>query len=278
MGLRIYKPTSPARRQTSVDDFKDVTAKRSLKGKLTMKSRSTNGRNNQGKITVRHRGGGAKKFYRQIDFKQDKFDVAGVITAIEYDPNRTGRIAVVTYTDGDKRYILVPDGLTVGSKIISSHQAIKPEIGSRLPIEFIPVGSLIYNIELTPGQGGEIVRSAGTAAQLMAIEGQFAQLKLPSSEIRLLPKECLATVGQTSVIYHRQIRLGRAGRRRHQGWRPSVRGKAMNPVDHPHGGGEGHNPIGMKHPKTPWGKPALGVRTRKTGKYSDRLIVSRRKK
>jgi len=276
MSLRIYKPTSPARRQTSVERFDNVTTKRALKNKLFTK-KGKGGRNSQGKITVRHQGGGVKRFYRQIDFKQDKFDVVARVTGIEYDPNRSVRIAVLTYADGEKRYILLPEGLTVGSTVLSSLHAIKPEIGHRMPLELIPVGMMVHNIELNPGKGGAIVRSAGTAAQLMAVEGAYAQIKLPSSEVRLISKVCLATIGQLSGSHHRQVRLGKAGRKRHMGIRPTVRGKAMNPVDHPHGGGEGHNPIGLKHPKTPWGKPALGVRTRAAGKYSNNLIVRRRK-
>jgi large subunit ribosomal protein L2 len=277
MGLRIYKPTTAARRQTSVDDFSDVTSKRSLKSKIVIKKKNA-GRNNQGKITMRHQGGGVKRFLRAVDFKQDKFDLPGRIVAIEYDPNRSTRLAVVNYPDGEKRYIISPEGLTVGNQVISSQKAIKPEIGNRMPLEYIPVGMMVHNIELVPGKGGELVRSAGGGAQLMAVEGKFAQLKMPSSEVRLVPKICLATVGQLSVLYHRHIRLGKAGRVRHMGIRPTVRGKAMNPVDHPHGGGEGHNPIGMRRPKTPWGKPALGVRTRKPGRSSDHLIVRRRNK
>lgn len=276
MGIRVYKPTTPARRRTSVDDFKDITAKRSLKNKLKSKKR-TGGRNSQGKITIRHRGGGEKRYYRQVDFKQNKFGIKGKITEIEYDPNRSTRIAVVTYSDGEKIYILMPEGLKIGDMIMSSQEAGKPELGNRMPLEFIPIGMTVHNVELTPGKGGELVRSAGTGAQLMAIEGKFAQLKIPSGEIRLVSKNCFATIGQLSTGYHRHIRIGKAGRKRHMGIRPTVRGKAMNPVDHPHGGGEGGSPIGMKHPKTPWGKPALGVRTRKKGKFSDKLIIKRRK-
>ncbi len=276
MGLRVYKPTTPARRHTSVDDYKDVTSKRSLKSKLKIKKK-TGGRNSTGKITVRYRGGGNKQYYRQVDFKQNKFDIEGKIAEIEYDPNRSARLAVVTYVDGEKRYILLADGLEIGSKILSSEKAIKPEVGNRMPLEFIPVGMTVHNIELSPGKGGGIVRSAGTGAQLMGVEGKFAQLKLPSTEIRLVLKSCLATIGQLSAAYHRHLRVGKAGRKRHMGIRPTVRGKAMNPVDHPHGGGEGNTPIGLKHPKTPWGKPALGARTRKSKKASDKLIIKRRK-
>ncbi|MFA5358781.1 MAG: 50S ribosomal protein L2 [Patescibacteria group bacterium] len=278
MEIKLYKPTTPARRRTSVDDFSDITSKRSLKNRIQIK-KSQGGRNNTGKITVRHRGGGAKNFYRQVDFKQDKFDIQAKLIAVEYDPNRSVRIGVLAYADGEKRYILLPEGVKVGQVVTSSKKAIKPEIGNRMPLEFIPVGMFVHNVELTPGKGGEIVRSAGTSAQFMALEeGGLAQLRLPSGEIRAVTKECLATIGQLSGQQHRHIRIGKAGRRRHMGFRPSVRGKAMNPVDHPHGGGEGHNPIGLKHPKTPWGKPARGVKTRKHGKYSDKLIIQRRKK
>ncbi len=275
MSLKVYKPTTPARRRTSVERSDDITAQRSLKRKLTTRKR-TGGRNNQGKITVRHRGGGAKRFLREVDFTRNKFDIPAKLTTIEYDPNRNVRIAVATYADGEKRYVLVPEGLKVGSKIISSQKGVKPEVGSRMPLEFIPVGMTVYNIELTPGKGGAIVRSAGTAAQLMAVEGKFAQLRLPSGEVRLVPKSCLATIGQLGQQQHQRVRVGKAGRKRHMGIRPTVRGKVMNPVDHPHGGGEGSNPIGLKHPKTPWGKPALGVKTRKKNKPSDKLIVRSR--
>lgn len=274
--LRLYKPTTPARRHASVADFSHITSKASLKKQLRA-AKKTGGRNHHGRITVRHQGGGAKRFLRAVDFKQDKFDIVGKVTGIEYDPNRSVDLAVVTYTDGDKRYLLLPENVTVGSVMLSSRQGIKPEPGNRMPLEHMPLGVIVHNIELKPGKGGAIVRSAGTAAQVMAVEGAYAQLRLPSGEVRLVPKECAATIGQLSGQQHIHIRYGKAGRMRHRGIRPSVRGKAMNPVDHPHGGGEGHNPIGMKAPKTPWGKPALGVLTRRPKKYSDALIVARRK-
>ncbi|MFA5075814.1 MAG: 50S ribosomal protein L2 [Patescibacteria group bacterium] len=277
MALRIYKPTSPARRQTSVDTFSDVTVKRSLRPRTKI-NRKNAGRNNTGKITVRHQGGGTRRYYREIDFKRDKFDIEGRLSTIEYDPNRSTRIGAIFYKDGEKRYILVPQGLKIGDLVISSKKAIKPEIGYCMPLEFIPVGLMVHNIELNPGQGGGLARSAGSYAQLMGVEGAYAQLKLPSSEVRLVTKECLATVGTLSNPDHRHVRLGKAGRKRLMGIRPSVRGKAMNPVDHPHGGGEGLSPIGLKHPKTPWGKPALGHTTRKVNRRSTRLILKRRKK
>lgn len=275
MALRLYRPTTPSRRHTSVDDFSALTSRRSLKRLTTTKKRQ-GGRNNQGKITVRHQGGGAKRFLRKIDFRQDKFDIPAKLVALEYDPNRSVRIAVVQYTDGDKRYALLTEGLGIGAMIMSSQKAIKPEIGNRMPLEFIPVGMGVNSVELAPGRGAEMVRSAGNVAAIMAIEGAYAQLKLPSGEVRLVPKECSATIGQLSGQHQRHLRLGKAGRKRHMGIRPSVRGKAMNPVDHPHGGGEGHNPIGMAHPKTPWGKPALGVKTRKPKKQSNAFIVHHR--
>jgi len=234
------------------------------------------GRNNQGKITIRHRGGGVKRHYRVVDFKQQKFDIPGKVISIEYDPNRNARIMLVSYRDGEKCYALAYDGVKVGAQILSSQEKIAPKTGSRMPLAFIPVGMAVHNVELTKGRGGAMVRSAGSSAQLMGIEGKFAQLKLPSGEIRLVHKVCLATIGVVSNPEHKNIRWGKAGRMRHKGIRPTVRGKAMNPVDHPHGGGEGSNPIGLKGPKTPWGKYALGVRTRKNKKYSHHYIIQRR--
>lgn len=275
MPLRLYRPTTPARRHTSVDDFSDITSRRSLK-RLTRTKKRQGGRNNQGKITVRHQGGGAKQYLRQIDFRQDKFDIPAKLVAIEYDPTRSVRIAVAQYTDGDKRYVLLTEGLGVGATIMASQKAIKPEVGNRMPLAFIPVGMGVHSIEFAPGRGAEMVRSAGNVAQIMAVEGAYAQLRLPSGEVRLVPKEAAATVGQLAGQHRQHLRIGKAGRNRHRGIRPSVRGKAMNPVDHPHGGGEGHNPIGMPHPKTPWGKPALGVKTRQPKKQSDTFILRRR--
>ncbi len=277
MGIKKYKPTTPGRRVSSVQTFDDITKKRPEKS-LTIIKKRTGGRNNQGKITVRHRGGGTKRFIRVIDFKQNKFGVEGEVKAIEYDPNRGARIALVEYADKEKRYIIAPLGLKVGAKIIASQEAGEVKVGNRMPLAYIPSGTAIYNIELKPGKGGQIARGAGTMARLMAIEGKYAQLKMPSGEIRLVLKECLATIGQVSNPDYRLIRWGKAGRKRYLGFRPTVRGKAMNPVDHPHGGGEGGAPIGLKHPKTPWGRPALGVKTRKKNKPSDRLILQRRKK
>jgi len=245
--------------------------------KLRKAKKNTGGRNSQGRISVRHRGGGAKRQVRIVDFKRDKFDVPAKITSVEYDPNRSANIALLNYADGDKRYILAPANLKKGEEVLSSRKRIEIKPGNSMPLEYITVGSLIHNIELTPGKGAEIVRSAGGWAKLMAVEGKYAQIKLPSSEIRLVPKQCLATIGQVSNPEHIRIKIGKAGRKRHMGIRPTVRGKSMNPVDHPHGGGEGGCPIGMKHPKTPWGKPAFGVMTRKKNRTSDRLIISRRK-
>jgi len=276
MGIKVYKPISNARRKMSVDDFSDITKTTPEKSLIVIKKRS-GGRNVNGRITVRHRGGGAKRFIRIIDFKRNKFDIPGKVASIEYDPNRNARIALINYADGEKRYIVAPAQLKVGSQIISSKKPVEIEPGNATVIENIPIGMMIYNIELMPGKGGQIVRSAGAQAKLMAVEGKYAQVKLPSSEIRLVPKEVMAVIGQVSNAEIMHVKIGKAGRKRHMGFRPTVRGKAMNPVDHPHGGGEGACPIGMKHPKTPWGKPALGVRTRTT-KASDRLIIKRRKK
>jgi large subunit ribosomal protein L2 len=275
MPIKIYKPTSPGRRNSSVDAFEDITKTRPEKSLIVIR-KSHGGRNAQGKITVRHRGGGVKKYYRLIDFKQDKFDSPAKVLAIEYDPNRGARIALVGYSDGEKRYIIAPVDLKVGEEILSSMSKAEIKVGNRMPLEHIPVGRMVYNIELTPGKGGEIVRSAGVGAEIVAIEGDYVTIKLPSGEIRKVPKSCLASIGQVSNPDYMHIRWGKAGRVRHLGFRPSVRGKAMNPVDHPHGGGEGNQPIGLKHPKTPWGKPALGVKTRKN-KASAKLIIQRRK-
>jgi len=278
MAIKQYKPNRSGRREASVDDFADLSGVRPEKKLLKIKKR-TGGRNVTGKITVRHIGGGAKKFIRVIDFKRDKFDMPAVVKTIEYDPNRNARLALVLYQDGEKRYIVAPTELKVGDQIISSKgKQAKVNPGNALTLENIPVGSFIYNIELTPGKGGQIVRSAGASAQLMAVEGDYATLKLPSGEIRKILKTCLATLGLASNPEHMTIRWGKAGRKRHLGIRPTVRGKVQNPVDHPHGGGEGKHPIGLKYPKTPWGKHALGVKTRKPKKYSDQLILQRRKK
>jgi len=278
MGVKIYKPTTNGRRRSSVDTFEDLTAFKPLKS-LRIRKYKTGGRNNTGKITVRHIGGGAKQFIRQIDFKRDKYGVPGLVATIEYDPIRTARIALVQYSDGEKRYIVAPQTLKVGDTVVSSNkERVNISVGNTMPLEVIPVGSFIYNIELMPGKGGQAVRSAGNSAQLMAVEGRHATIKMPSGEMRRVLKECLATIGSVSNPDQMNIRYGKAGRMRHLGIRPRVRGKAMNPVDHPHGGGEGHNPIGMKHPKTKWGKPAYGVKTRKKHKQSDILIIATRKK
>jgi large subunit ribosomal protein L2 len=275
MGVKRYKPTTPGRRISSVDDFSDVT-KSSPEKKLTIKKNRKAGRT-KGKITVRHRGGGAKRRIRLVDFKRDKFDVPAKVAAIEYDPNRGARLALLYYADGEKRYMVAPMGLKVGDEIVSSHRRGEIQTGNRFRLEHIPIGMEIYNIELKPGKGGQMVRGAGTFAQLMAVEGSYATVRLPSGEVRMVLKDCMATLGHTSNPDRRLIRWGKAGRTRHRGWRPTVRGKAMNPVDHPHGGGEGRNPIGLKQPKTPTGKPALGVKTRRKN-ASTKLIIKRRKK
>jgi len=278
MAIKKYKPITSGRRRSGVISSADITVKKPLKKLAKIKKRS-GGRNVSGKITVRHRGGGAKRYIRLIDFKRDKFDVPAMVKTIEYDPNRNCRIALLAYKDGEKRYIIVPNDLKVGDEVVSSKEKkieIKP--GNAMPLKDIPEGSMIYNIELTPGKGGQLVRSAGNSAQLMAVEGEYATIKLPSGEVRKIIKNNMATLGSVSNPEFMTIRWGKAGRKRHLGIRPTVRGKAMNPVDHPHGGGEGRQPIGLKYPKTPWGKHALGVKTRKAKKYSDKLIIQRRKK
>ncbi len=275
MALKIYRPTSPGRRGMSGYTFDEITKDKPEKSLLLpLKKRA--GRNNRGKITVRHRGGGEKRRLRIIDFKRDKIDIPGRVAAIEYDPNRSARIALIFYVDGEKRYILAPVGLNVDDMIMSGNNAeIKP--GNTLPLKQMPSGTEIHNIEMVPGKGGQMVRSAGASAQLMAKEGNYVLLRLPSGELRRVRSECMATIGQIGNIEHQNINLGKAGRKRHLGWRPTVRGSAMTPRDHPHGGGEGRSPIGMPGPKTPWGKPALGYKTRKP-KASDRMIVKRRVK
>ncbi len=275
MPIKLYKPTTPSRRKATVLDRKILTQKEPEKS-LTFGKKSKAGRS-KGKITVRHRGGGAKRLYRKIDFRQDKFDIKGKIKSIEYDPNRSAFIALVVYPDGEKRYILAQEGLKVGDEILSSKSKIEIKVGNRMPLKFIPSGTIVSNVELFKGKGGEIARSAGSGAIVMGNEKGYTQLKLPSGEIRLIDEDCLASIGQMSNVDHWLIRWGKAGRKRKLGIRPSVRGKAMNPIDHPHGGGEGHTPIGLVHPKTLWGKPALGVKTRKKKKWSDRFIIKRRK-
>ncbi len=273
MALKVYRPTSPGRRGMTGASFEEITKDKPEKSLLLpLKKRA--GRNNQGRITVRHRGGGAKRNLRIIDFKRDKFGVPGRVAAIEYDPNRSARIALIYYADGDKRYILAPLGLDVGNVIKAGSDAeIKP--GNNLLLKLIPSGTQIHNIELQKGKGGQLVRSAGMAAQIVAKEGQYALIRLPSGETRRVHSDCSATIGQVGNVEHQGIKLGKAGRKRWLGWRPTVRGSAMSPRDHPHGGGEGRSPIGMPGPKTPWGKPALGYKTRKR-KASDKMIVKRR--
>lgn len=272
MPVKVYNPTSPGRRDMSVSTFDEVTRTKPERS-LTTKLNARAGRNNGGRITVRHRGGGHKRRYRIIDFRRDKFGVAGKVDSIEYDPNRSARIALIVYSDGEKRYIIAPVGLGVGDEVNSGPEAeIRP--GNALPIRNIPLGTLIHNIELYPGRGGQLVRSAGNSAQLMAKEGLMAQVRLPSGEVRYIDMNCIATVGQVSNPDHGNITIGKAGRKRWMGKRPSVRGVAMDPSSHPHGGGEGRSPVGMPGPKTPWGKPALGKRTRRN-KRTERFIVRR---
>ncbi|MBE9513009.1 MAG: 50S ribosomal protein L2 [Chloroflexi bacterium] len=275
MALKVHRPTSPGRRGMSTATFEEITKSKPEKSLLLpLKKRA--GRNSQGRITVRHRGRGAKRRLRIIDFKRDKFGIPGKVAAIEYDPNRSAYIALIYYADGEKRYILAPVGLGVGDTIMSGSDAeVKP--GNTLPLKLIPTGSQIHNIELERGRGGQLVRGAGTAAQFMVKEGEYALVRLPSGEIRRIRNECLATIGQVGNIDQQSIKLGKAGRKRWLGWRPTVRGSAMSPRDHPHGGGEGRSPVGMPGPKTPWGKPALGYRTRKP-KASDKMIIKRRGK
>lgn len=274
MPVRVLKPTSPGRRQAVVPTFEEITKEEPEK-RLVVPRKRQSGRNNRGVITVRHRGGGAKKLYRLIDFKRDKRDVPARVAAIEYDPNRSARIALLHYADGEKRYILAPVGLRVGDTVMAGEKAeVRP--GNALPLRNIPVGTQIHNIEIVPGRGGQMVRSAGAAAQLMAKEGSTALVRLPSGEMRLFNLACYATVGQVGNIEHSLVKLGKAGANRRRGRRPTVRGSAMSPREHPHGGGEGKAPIGLPGPKTPWGKPALGAKTRKPQKRN-RFIVRRRK-
>lgn len=276
MPIKVFKPTSPGRRDMSGQTFEEITHTTPVKS-LTVGLRKHGGRNSRGKITVRHRGGGHRRRYRQIDFRRDKFDVPATIRSIEYDPNRSARIALVVYADGEKRYIIAPLGLKVGDTVISAKQSeIRP--GNTLPLRSIPQGTMIHNIELQAGRGGQLARSAGTSAQLLTKEGEeYAIIRLPSGEERFIRQECLATIGQVGNIEHGNVKLGKAGRKRYLGIRPTVRGSAMNPNDHPHGGGEGRSPIGMPGPKTPWGQPALGKRTRRN-KSTDKYIFRRRSK
>jgi len=275
VALKVYRPTSPGRRGMTGSTFEEITKSEPEKS-LLLPLKKKAGRNSQGRITVRHRGGGAKRRLRILDFKRDKVGVPGRVAAIEYDPNRSANIALIYYADGEKRYILAPLGVNVGDSIKSGEGA-ELKVGNTLPLKLIPSGTLIHNIELNRGRGGQLVRSAGAAAQLLVKEGEYALVRLPSGEVRRIRSECLATIGQVGNVDHQNIKLGKAGRKRWLGWRPTVRGSAMNPCDHPHGGGEGRSPIGKPGPKTPWGKPALGYRTRKA-KASDKMIVKRRGK
>jgi large subunit ribosomal protein L2 len=275
MGTRSFRPYTPGIRQATVSDFSEITKDKPEKS-LTKHIHRAKGRNNRGVITSRRRGGGHKRLYRQIDFRRDKHNINAEVIAIEYDPNRNARIALVQYEDGEKRYIIAPLGLKVGTKIVSGADA-PIEVGNALPLSNIPLGETIHNIELKAGKGGQIVRAAGAAARVMAKEGNYVTIGLPSKEVRMVRKECYATIGQVGNVEARNLKLGKAGKSRHLGRRPQVRGSAMNPVDHPHGGGEGRAPIGRSGPVTPWGKPALGMKTRKRNKASDKLIVRRRR-
>lgn len=275
MGIRLYRAYTPGTRTRSVSDFAELTRPNPEK-RLLRKKHGSAGRNNRGVITSRHRGGGHKRLYRQIDFQRNKIGIVGKVASVEYDPNRNARIALVHYQDGEKRYILYPRTLKPGQKILADRDA-PIIVGNQLPLISMPLGTLIHNVELSPGGGGQLVRAAGSSAQLVAKEGLFVTLRLPSGEVRLVPKECWATVGQVGNVDANNCTKGKAGKQRWLGLRPRVRGVAKNPVDHPHGGGEGRSPIGRSHPVTPWGKPALGRKTRKTKNQSDRFIMSRRK-
>ena len=274
MGIKTYNPYTPSRRNMTGSDFAEITASRPEKS-LTVSLKKNAGRNNQGKITVRHQGGGSRRKYRIIDFKRRKDGIPARVLTIEYDPNRTANIALICYADGEKAYILAPNGLKVGDSVMNGEKA-EVKVGNCLPLQNIPVGSEIHNIELYPGKGGQLVRSAGNSAQLMAKDGKYATLRLPSGEMRMVPIICRASVGQVGNIDHELVNIGKAGRKRHMGIRPTVRGSVMNPNDHPHGGGEGKTGIGRPGPVTPWGKPALGLKTRKKNKQSNKLIVRRR--
>ena len=276
MGIKKFKPTSPGIRQMTVSTFEEITKKEPEKS-LTVTLTKNSGRNAHGRITVRHRGGGAKRKYRIIDFKRNKDGIPGKVASIEYDPNRSANIALINYADGEKRYIIAPHNLKVGD-VIESGENADIKIGNALPLRNIPVGTVLHNIELKAGKGGQLARSAGNSAQLMAKEGNYATLRLPSGESRLIRIECRATVGEVGNQDHENITIGKAGRKRNMGIRPTVRGSVMNPNDHPHGGGEGRSPIGRPSPVTPWGKPALGYKTRKKNKKSDKYIVTKRKK
>jgi len=276
MGVKKFKPTSPAIRQMTVSTFEEITKVEPEKSLLETLTK-TGGRNAHGKITTRHRGGGAKRKYRIIDFKRDKDDVPANVASIEYDPNRTANIALLHYADGEKRYIIAPHGLKAGDVVVSGPDA-DIKVGNALPLKNIPVGTVVHNIEMKPGKGGQIARAAGNGAQLMGKEEKYALLRMPSGEIRYIAIDCKATVGQVGNLDHENITIGKAGRKRHMGIKPTVRGSAMNPNDHPHGGGEGRSPVGRPNPVTPWGKPALGYKTRDKKKASNKFIVSRKKK
>ena len=274
MGIKTYNPYTPSRRNMTGSDFSEIT-KTTPEKSLIASKKKTAGRNNQGKITVRHHGGGNRQKYRIIDFKRNKEGIPAKVIGIEYDPNRTANIALICYADGEKAYILAPQGLTDGMTVMNGAEA-EVRVGNCLPLELIPVGTQVHNIELYPGKGGQLVRSAGNSAQLMAKEGKYATLRLPSGEMRMVPIVCRATIGVVGNGDHSLINLGKAGRKRHMGIRPTVRGSVMNPNDHPHGGGEGRAPVGRPSPMTPWGKPAMGLKTRKKKKQSNKLIVRRR--
>ena len=275
MGIKHFKPYTASRRNMTVSDYSEITKKTPEKSLLTTKKEKA-GRNSYGRITVRHQGGGNRQKYRIIDFKRQKDNMEATVIGVEYDPNRSANIALIQYEDGTKAYILAPEGLTDGDKVISGEN-VDIKAGNAMPISNIPVGTLIHNIELNPGQGGKLVRTAGQSAQLMAKEGKYAHVRLPSGEMRLILSRCRATIGVIGNSEHENIKLGKAGRKRHMGWRPEVRGSVMNPVDHPHGGGEGKAPVGHAGPLTPWGKPALGYKTRNKKKSTNKFIVKRRK-
>jgi len=274
MGIKTYNPYTPSRRNMTGSDFSEITKKTPEKS-LCVSLKKNAGRNNQGKITVRHHGGGSRRKYRLVDFRRNKDGIPAKVIGIEYDPNRSANIALICYADGEKSYIIAPDGLTDGMQVMNGPEA-EVRVGNCLPLANIPIGTTVHNIELQPGKGGQMVRAAGNAAQLMAKEGKYATLRLPSGEMRMVPIACRATIGTVGNIDHNLIKIGKAGRKRHMGIRPTVRGSVMNPNDHPHGGGEGRAPIGRPGPSTPWGKPALGLKTRKRKKQSDKLIVRRR--
>lgn len=276
MPIKYYKPTTPGRRHASVDAFTDITKTEPEKSLIITKKRS-GGRNAQGKLTVRHRGGGAKRYIRIVDFLRNRYDAPATVQAIEYDPNRGARLALIEYADGARAYMIAPQDLSLGVQVTSTRAAGEIKPGNRMPLRHIPIGVMVHAVELQPGGGGKLARGAGLGIQLLGVENGHAQLKLPSGEVRLVPEDAAATIGLVSNPDHRLVRLGKAGRSRHRGIRPSVRGKAMNPIDHPHGGGEGKHPIGMPFPKTKWGKHALGVRTRDPKKWSNTRIISRRK-